>query len=307
MPPKPWDIKDREAYSKYLTAGLTFDELPGKTENLPGFKTRTPIVKQYSGENLRVIGQRAMGAYDSDRALQFQTNKLVKDAMNDPQLHNQLNTSFKQAYGKDAESPKELLAAQAILNENRKATEYKEGKDDLGMQLFMEKIRHANAKDLAKYKKEIDPNDTDMNNVWYQAHLDKRIEEAKGGERRHMYRNGKSLGYYRVIKPDAFTAKAFARDIGEPDKWGVMEGSGDIIPIFYKYDKDKKIEKDSYGNPVINELYSQPMSYDQALINLGYRGATKKQLGKDLQGINSGKKSPDVKIEDFRKKYGYHD
>ncbi len=170
----------------------------------------------------------------------------------------------------------------------------------------MEDIQLANAKELAQFKKDIDPNDTDMNNVWYEAHLKNLIQGAKTGERRHMFKGTNSLGYYNVIKPDAFTAKAFARDIGEPDRIGVND-KGEIIPIFYKYDKNKQIEKTSTGAPVINDLYSQPMSYNQALINLGYRGATKKQLGKDLQGINSGKKSPDVKIEDFRKKYGYHD
>lgn len=285
VPPKPWDIKDREAYSKYLTAGLPFDETPGKTETLPGFKTRTPIIKQYSPESLQAIGQRAMGAYDSDRSLQFQTNSLVKEVMNDEGLHNQLNNAFKQVYGKDAETPKELLAAQAILTENRKATKVEEGEDKLGMQLFMEKIKHANAKDLAAYKKQIDPNDTELNNVWYQRHLDNIIEGSKEGERRHMFKGNKSLGYYRVIKPDAFTAKAFARDIGEPDRIGVSE-SGEIVPIFYKYDqKTKELETTSTGAPVINELYSKPMSYEQALINLGYRGTTKKQLGKDLQNI----------------------
>lgn len=177
---------------------------------------------------------------------------------------------------------------------------------DHARQLQMQRIKHADAKDLAKYKKDIDPNDTEMNNVWYKAHLDKVIEGAKEGERRHMYRGGKSLGYYRVVKPDAFTAKAFARDIGEPDRIGVMEGTGEIIPIFYKYDKDKKIEKDKVGGDVMNDMYSQPMSYEQALINLGYRGATKKQLASDLnKPTPAGKKVPNVNVEDLRKKYNY--
>lgn len=171
----------------------------------------------------------------------------------------------------------------------------------------MENIQLANAKELAQFKKDIDPNDTDMNNVWYEAHLKNLIEGAKTGERRHMFKGKNSLGYYNVIKPDAFTAKAFARDIGEPDRIGVND-KGEIIPIFYKYDKNKKIEETSTGAPVINDLYSQPMSYDQALINLGYRGATKKQLEKNLPGILNKKGSssaPSVNVEDLRKKYNY--
>jgi hypothetical protein len=158
-------------------------------------------------------------------------------------------------------------------------------------QQMMQRIKLADAKELAQFKKDIDPNDTDMNNVWYEKHLDNLIEGSKAGERRHMFKGTKSLGYYQVIKPDAFTAKAFARDIGEPDRIGVND-KGEIIPIFYKYDDKKQIEKTKNGDPVINDLYSQPMSYEQALVNLGYRGATKKQLGKDLQNVKPKQKSP---------------
>jgi hypothetical protein len=296
-PPKPWDIKDREAYSKYLTTGLTFDELPGKTQNLPGFKTRTPIVKQYSDENLRVIGQRAMGAYDSDRALQFQTNKLTKEVMNDPALHNQLNSVYKRVYGKDAETPKELLAAQAIMDENRKSTEFKDGTDEWGRDNAMRLLKKADDKELIKYKKDIDPNDTEMNNVWYERHYDNLIQQAKDNpapdKRHHVYTTkGKSLYYYNLISPDSYTMEAFKIGNKYPDRIGVTDDNK-LVPIFFKYDDkgNKLTTTGKEGAPsVVDDDYSRPYTRDQALVSMGYRGATKKQLREDQQKIQAGSK-----------------
>jgi hypothetical protein len=66
LPPKPIGVKELDAYNKYLTGGLKFDEVPGKTEMLPGFKTRTPIYSQYSPENQIRIGSNAANAFDTD-------------------------------------------------------------------------------------------------------------------------------------------------------------------------------------------------------------------------------------------------
>lgn len=152
----------------------------------------------------------------------------------------------------------------------------------------MEGLRHMNAKDLIDYKKKIDPNDTELNNAWYQSYLDNLIGDAKkGGERHHIFdtKSGESFTYYNMIKPDPFVMKSFQRGKSEPDRLGITE-SGEIIPIFFKYNKDGSQVKTDKGTPVIDEDYTQPMTYDQALVNIGYRGTTKKQLGKDLNKIN---------------------
>lgn len=289
-PPKPWDIKDREAYSKYLTTGLAFDEKPGRTENLPGFKTRTPIIKQYSDENLRVIGQRAMGAYDSDRALQFQTNKLTKDVMNDPALHNQLNSVYKRVYGKDAETPKELLAAQAILDENRKSTEYKEGKDEYGMQLALQKIKQADAKELIKYKKDIDPNDTDLTNAWVDRFLDLTVEEAKQKPKaRFRYEGGKTVDEYDVpLDPTLSKALSFGKT--DPDALRV-DDNGKFRRIVYLRDKDGNVLKDQRGWNLIDKTYSEPLiSRTQVEVALGKKTLTPKNFNKYGEGKFPGKK-----------------
>lgn len=158
--------------------------------------------------------------------------------------------------------------------------------------LRMEAFRHANAKDLIDYKKKIDPNDTELNNVWYESYLDKVMSDAKQhGERHHVFnpRTGESQLYYNMIKPDPYLLKSFSIGNATPDRIGVTE-SGELIPIFIKYDDKGNMIKTKSGSPALDENYTQPMSREQALINLGYRGSTKKQLREDQQKIQSGKK-----------------
>lgn len=315
VPPKPWSIKDKEAYSKYLTSGLQYNETPGKTEYLPNFQTRTPITKEYSDENLRVIGQRAMSAYDTDRALQFQTNKLTRDVMNDEVLHNKLNNEFKKLYGKDIESPKELLAAQAILEENRKATEYKMGDDDFGRQKALEFIRFGHQKQLKKGEQ--DAADSWIVNFW-----NTRIGNAKSGQPTPLPdpNNPMTVKMSYEIQPDAVMMKGLARNNIEPDAVFVTNDNK-IMPVFYKYgpplgkdgkvmdgrEKEVVVRTDENGNPEIDKDLSKPMDLDQAYLSLGYRGETKKKLAGTMSDVYGGgkNKSKETNIEDLRNKYGY--
>lgn len=195
---------------------------------------------------------------------------------------------------KNPDSKQDVLSSYLAMK-NAIATQPVEGKtytiknekaiEDLKFdrQKQMEEIKQGNREALVRLRKKINPSDTEMNNLWYQSHLDNIIEDAKTNkEQHHVYTNkGRSLYYYDLINPDAFTMKAFARDKGEPDRIGVTSDNK-IVPIFFKRDAaTKEIEKMD-GQPVVDQDYSKPMTYDQALINLGYRGATKKQLGKDL-------------------------
>jgi len=159
----------------------------------------------------------------------------------------------------------------------------------------MEAIRHANAKELIDYRKKIDPNDTELNNIWYESYLDKVMEDAKrNGERHHIFNSttGKSDLYYNMIKPDPFLLKSLSVGNVTPDRVGVTE-KGEIIPVFFKYDKNGNQVKTN-GRPDLDVNYTLPMTREQALVNLGYRGSTKKDLKKDQGKIQNGsKKQPD--------------
>src|SRR6266536_1454194 len=66
-PPKPKDMKDREAFSKYAVGELKPDEIRGTPINIGNFQTQTPVTNQYSDQNKKTIGQRAADVYDTDR------------------------------------------------------------------------------------------------------------------------------------------------------------------------------------------------------------------------------------------------
>ncbi len=83
-----------------------------------------------------------------------------------------------------------------------------------------------------------------------------------------------------------------------------------LVPIFFKYDdKGNKITTTGKegGPAVVDEDYSRPYTRDQALVSMGYRGATKKQLREDQQKLQSPSKNktPGVDVENLRKKYNY--
>lgn len=157
----------------------------------------------------------------------------------------------------------------------------------------MTALRHANAKELIQYRKDIDPNDTELNNVWVEQYFDKRISDAKSdsSNKRMVYTpNTKKFGY--EISGDPILMKAFSRNGNEPDRLYVTEDNK-IWPIFYKYgpEKDKDgnsiaktsvVKKNDKGDPVVDEDYSKPVALDQAYFTLGYKGQTKKDLGKTM-------------------------
>ena len=126
----------------------------------------------------------------------------------------------------------------------------------------MQALRHADAKDLIKFKKDIDPNDTELNNVWYESYLDKVMSDAKQhGERHHVFnpKTGESQLYYNMVKPDPFLLKSFSIGTATPDRIGVTD-SGELIPIFIKYDDKGNMIKTKAGTPALDENYTQPMT-----------------------------------------------
>lgn len=286
-PPKPWDIKDQEAYLKYRTSGLKKDEIYGQTQFLPGFKTSTPVTSQYSADNLRVIGERGKAMYDMDRSLQFETNKLMKQIERDPARQQQLNSLYKNIYGRDIQSPRDLRAAQDILEESAKSIEYKPGEDTYGREKALEAIRFGHQKELKKA-------DQAAADSWIDNYWQTRISGAKSGQPTPLHDPDNPLtikmGY--EIQPDAVMMKSLARNGIEPDRVYVTDNNK-ILPIFYHYKEDfdekgKKIgtsvKTDAEGNPEMDKDLSKSIDLDQAYLSMGYKGETKKQLSGTMTG-----------------------
>lgn len=308
VPPKPWDVKDLEAHSKYLTNGLTQNKIPGATQFLPGFKTRTPIMSQFSDENLKAIGERSAMAYDMDRSLQFETNKAMKQLQNDPARQQQLNSEFHRLYGRNITTPKELRQAIDILGENKKAIEYKEGEDTYGRELALERVRFGHQKELKQTE-----------NDWIPKYFNERIELARQGQPTPMPDPSNALGIKMAheIPVDALTAKAFEKNGKMPDRLYVTTDNK-IWPVYFeRYDDvdekgkktgSKSIYLDENKNPIFDKELSKPMDIDQAYLSLGYKGETKKNLGVTMKNaLNSNIQQPSTKTYKLDGKSYTHD
>jgi hypothetical protein len=288
VPDKPVDIKEWDAYNKYLTGGIPHDKIPGETKSIGNFKTSTPIYQQYSPENQKVIAEHAMNAYESDRRWRTEANKTFQDIMHDPMKYDQYNKMYKSIYGKDIDTPKEAWAAKGIIDNNMKAVEYKEGEDFVAKERFKDALSRASQEELIKFRKNIDPNDMELNNQWIDRYLQNRLQTAMSDEAnyRKVY-TPHTTKYGYEISMDPVLAKSFSRGGSEPDRLYVTDDGQKIWPIFYKYEKDPKTKqtilvKNDKGDPVIDEDISKPLEMDQAKLAMGYRGETKKQLGKTM-------------------------
>ena len=141
-PPRPIDVKDRETYQKYLIGGLKPDAIAGAPINVGNYQIQTPVTHSFSDKNLKVIGDRAMDMYDTDKRWRVDANNIMKDIMHDPTRHQQLNSLYNRIYGKDIETPREARAAQDMASNMASSIEYKPGQDVYGRELAMAGVRH---------------------------------------------------------------------------------------------------------------------------------------------------------------------
>lgn len=163
-------------------------------------------------------------------------------------------------------------------------------------------LRQANAKELVKYKKDIDPNDTQLNNTWVESYLDQLVSDAvKTSGVEYKFKEGGKVKEYDV-PIDPVLGKALAEGNVTPDAVRVDE-KGNFRRIFYKrYGKDEEpgkqegeVKRGPGGSIAVNEDLSRAkLTPDQVALALGYRGQTKKQLTETMQSVlkkNSTSKS----------------
>lgn len=269
-PPKPWSIKDQAAHSAYLTHNLDVDKIPGKTVYLGGFKTMTPITHQYSDKTLQTIGQRSGSAYDMDRSLQFETAKISKQLEKDPAAHDQLNTTFKQVYGRDMQGDRDLRIAQDLSNENKKSIEYKQETDEFGRSKALAAIQHGYRLSEAEAKEALKNKSADVQNSVTDKLFDDKMADAMNNPRLIKPVTGEPYYQYEM-KPSNADLKMFAvpGDKGHliyPDAIRRDLKNKTITPIFFETytDADEKansshksgeIKKNAKGEaPVIKNL-----------------------------------------------------
>lgn len=292
--PEPFDAKMREGVYKSLTTGLTPSKIAGTPESLPNFQLRIPYTQQFSPEDVQAIGNRAMAFADSDKSIKYYAEKeLLPQVLKDKSKFDQLNDIYKRVYGKDATTGQELFAAQSILDLNRKSVEEKIEPDVYGRERAMEAIRTANDEKLIRLRKQIDPNDTEMNNLWVENYLGQLTKEALSKKPvEYKYQLGGKVNEYD-IPVDPVLGKALAEGNVTPDAIRV-DKDGNFRRIFYqRYGKDEEkgkaegeIKKGPNGKIAVDETLSRTkLTPDQVALALGYRGQTKKQLTETMKSV----------------------
>lgn len=228
--------------------------------------------------------------------------------------------------GSDAEKYMRILAMQNAVNTSPRLTGYNSRTSDLAkmnLQYARDKemaaLKQKNAKELIQFKKDIDPNDKDMNDLWVTTYVDKLKNEALGRQPSpYKYASGNVAQEYD-IPVDPVLGKALSVNNVEPDAFRV-DKDGKFRRIFYKrYQKADampagKSEGDIItgggGKAAVDETLSRPqLTQEQIELALGKRALTGKQLNKQMSNsINTGSKttgSNKSNISDLRKKYDY--
>jgi len=206
--------------------------------------------------------------------------------------------------GSDAEKYMRLLAMQNAINTNPRLVNYEnrtseKAKMDLqyDRDLKMQALKHANAKDLIKFKKDIDPNDQELNDMWVTEYVSKLKNEAyQRGVYPYKYGNSSAVQEYN-IPVDPVLGKALSVGGVEPDAVRV-DKDGKFRRIFYKrYEKGDEIPegkavgdiKSSGPNAVVDEVLGRAqLTQDQLELALGKKALTGKQLNKQMVNTVGG-------------------
>lgn len=168
-------------------------------------------------------------------------------------------------------------------------------------QKTMERLRHADAKDLIDYKKRIDPNDKELNDLWVDKVIENLKEDAKSGPTVRVTENGK-VSHQKNIPLDPVLASSLQKG-GITPLYMAHLPNGKFRVIYPLKDKEGNPLKLSSGDYAIDESLSVPISEDQLGLALGKKNVTGKQRGKEiLNVINNGAKPQGGSWKDRAKK-----
>lgn len=284
---KPFDAKSQEAYNKAVTLGLKPSSRLTGSIDLPDYQKKEIYNEEYSHGDVKAIGDRAGSYYNSDPSIkQYAQKQLLPAALSDPNMYNELNAVYKKAYGKDAHTAEELFKAQTMLTNSKSSTTEKVVPNVFGRERAMAALHHMYGKDLIDYKKKIDPNDTEMQNLWVDQYKTQLIDEAKKGQLDLFKYKGTSGKYdatgYR-IPLDKTLSDALTVGKNTPDRVYVTKDNK-IYPIYLLYD-DKGNKRTKNGGELIDEDLSQPITEEQLGVSLGKRNVTGKQRAQEIKSV----------------------
>ncbi len=237
--------------------------------------------------------------YQLDRRVRHSADKNLLNAPNIAEL----NEAHKSVYGKNAETPADLLAAQTILGLQTEGTVQKRTPGSLEQRKFLESLKQKGRKELVDLRFRNKQMDKAQEGVWLDSYMGEMINEGgKLPKEVYSYSDGKSVVETK-IPIDALSAKALARQGVEPDAIHIME-DGKIRPVFYEYhakgtpNEGKPQVKD--GKFIVDAVLSQPITKEQFKLNLSKHTQTAKQRAQEM-GAQPEKTT--IKADDIKTKY----
>lgn len=298
--PKPIDVKEWQAMQKSAAAGLKpSEEVEDIKVDPVTMDTITKVKKKYSPEDLQAAGNRMKSLYQLDRRVRHSADKNLLNAVNAAEL----NDVYKSVYGKNAETPADLLAAQTILGLQTEGTFEKRTPGSLEQKKALQRLKMADQKELIAERFKYKQMGKALDEAWvgeYIGRLQKIANEAPKGK--YKMSDGTVLEEAQ-IPVDAISSKALAKQGVEPDAIKITT-DGRVRPVFYEYDPvTKKPKKTKEGWFVVDEVLSQPISAEQFKLSISKQTQSTKQRAAEMSGQQSGDGEKKMTAEEIKAKF----
>lgn len=274
--PKPFDLKSQEAWMKTAQQGLKMDErITGTTVDPKTFTQTVTTTSEFGPEAKEAILKRSAMAYQGDPTIKH----FVDTELSDPQKLPQLNTSFKKEYGRDIETPEDLMAAYTLGGIQQQQVKQKQEADWKARQDYLQGQRI----NLLNKRLAAEKAGKGEQEGWINEYIGVLKEQALSGPTiPYKYKSGKVVEEYN-IPMDATLSKLLEKNKIQPDYLRYNPQTGQFRPIYAKYEtvKEKKkdgtteevsrIVKSPSGQFAVDEELSQPISEPQLVLSLGGR------------------------------------
>ena len=277
---------DEKKYLQTLTFGQKPSETPvGQPQSLGNFRFRQQSEVGFSPKQIKTFGDKAM----ADAATNPSVKKLASQRYDyidlNPNMKEDLNNTFKQIQGRDAQSPSDFYAAEVMKNLSGREQKYKEYEDKGGFEDYRQKhriqlasISDAYAKGRQEFGHALSQADKQTANLWIDDYVSGLASKANNPV---QYKTAKGdVTIENMIPLDPTMAKALAKDGIQPDQLRVTQ-DGQFRPVWFKRDDKGQIQQS--GNvAAIDNIRSVPISQDQLKLALGKTAAGTKQTNIEM-------------------------
>jgi hypothetical protein len=186
----------------------------------------------------------------------------------------------------------------AISNEPKegapvfRTNEAKKFQMETNRQQVMERIRHADAKDLINYREAAKAAGPESNDLWVDKMIDHYDELADSGPTGRSVRSGKTV-YEKDIPIDPILSKSLQK--GGVSPISVRKTSDGKYFVSYPQLNDKgQPEKDPNSNVwAVDNSLSGPISREQLALSMGAKNTTGKARSKEINSALGGSKKAD--------------